>query len=75
LGTSTEALRPGSVLAKASTSAVSASCGIRRAGTKEPTSISRWPAAYARRHPLELLRGGQHAGDALQPVAQADFAQ
>ena len=24
--------------------------------------------------PLELLRRGQHAGDALQAVAQADFA-
>jgi hypothetical protein len=49
LGTSTEARRPGSVLAKASSSAVSASCGSRRAGTKEPTSISRWPAACASR--------------------------
>ena len=47
LGTSTEATRPGSVLAWASTSAVSASWGSRRAGTKEPTSISRWPAAKA----------------------------
>ena len=45
LGTSTEAFRPGKVLANASTSAVSASCGSSRAGTKEPTSISRWPAS------------------------------
>jgi hydroxymethylglutaryl-CoA lyase len=44
-GTSTVAFRPGSVCAKASTSAVSASCGSSRAGTNEPTSISRWPAS------------------------------
>ena len=35
--------KPGSVLAKASSSAVSANCGSSRAGTKEPISISRWP--------------------------------
>ena len=52
--------------------AVSASWGSRRAGDEEPTSISRWPAAW-QRSPFDLLRGGQHAGDALQAIAQADF--
>ena len=45
LGTSTEVTRPGRVFATATSSAVSANCGSSRAGTKEPTSISRWPAA------------------------------
>ena len=45
LGTSASTVRPGSVSACATTAAVSASCGSRRAGTKEPTSISRRPAA------------------------------
>ncbi len=48
-GTSTDANRSGSVFAKATSSAVSASWGRRRAGTNEPTSISRWPAAHASR--------------------------
>ena len=45
LGTSTDTKRPGSVLAKATSCAVSASCGSSLAGTNEPTSISRCPAA------------------------------
>ena len=45
LGTSTATVRPGIVLAKATTSAVSASCGRSLAGTKLPTSISVTPAA------------------------------
>ena len=68
--------RPGPAASSrsATSSAVSASCGSRRAGTKEPTSISRWPAACAARIHSSLCCGGQHAGDALQAVAQADFA-
>ena len=41
--------QPRQRLAKASNSAVSASCGSSRGGTNEPTSISRWPAAWASR--------------------------
>ena len=74
LGTSTDANRPGSVFAKASSSAVSASCGSSCAGTNEPTSISRWPAAYASRIHSLLALGRQDGLDALQAVAQADFA-
>jgi len=44
-GTSTETVSPGSVFAYATSWAVSASCGSSFAGTYEPTSISRWPAA------------------------------
>ena len=73
-GTSTEAVRPGSVSACATSSAVSASCGISLGGTNEPTSISRRPASYARAQPLQLVFGGQRARQDLQPVAQADFA-
>ena len=53
---------------------VSASCGSSRAGTNDPTSISRCPASYAAPNPFELLRGRQGAREALQPVTQADFA-
>ena len=42
-------------------SAVSASCGSRCAGTKEPTSISRWPAACASRIHSHLALGRQDA--------------
>ena len=45
-GTSAITVRPGSVSAWRTTSATSAICGKRRAGTNEPTSISRSPAAY-----------------------------
>jgi hypothetical protein len=45
LGTSTATDRPLIVSAWATSSAVSASCGSSFAGTKEPTSISRTPAA------------------------------
>ncbi len=45
LGTSTATVRPGIVLAWATISAVSASCGRTLAGTKLPTSISDTPAA------------------------------
>ena len=41
LGTNTDASSPGSVFANASTSQVSASCGMSLGGTNEPTSISR----------------------------------
>jgi hypothetical protein len=45
LGTSAITVTPGCVRAWRTTSAASAICGSRRAGTKEPTSISRRPAA------------------------------
>src|SRR5206468_11425552 len=48
-GTSTDVKRPGNVFANVTSSAVSASCGKRRGGTNEPTSISRWPAVHASR--------------------------
>src|SRR5512140_2866143 len=45
-GTSAITVRPGSVSAWRTTCATSAICGNSRAGTNEPTSISRSPAAY-----------------------------
>jgi hypothetical protein len=49
LGTSTDTVRPGSASPASTSAAVSASCDSRRGGTKEPTSISRSPAAWASR--------------------------
>src|SRR4029079_18644312 len=57
-GTRTETTRPGSVFAYSTSSAVSASCGTSFTETNEPTSISRWPAAWAARiHAFLRLAG------------------
>ncbi len=45
LGTSATTVRPGILIASATTSAVSAICGSSFGDTKEPTSISRRPAS------------------------------
>ena len=61
LGTSTDGSKSGKVFAKATSSAVSATCGINLAGTKEPTSSLAQPGRVCGADPLELARGGQHA--------------
>ncbi|MOA12792.1 hypothetical protein D3C78_1328130 [compost metagenome] len=45
LGTKTDTVSPSRRLAWATKASVSANWGSSRAGTNDPTSISRWPAA------------------------------